>query len=72
MSSLSRITEYGVHDSDIFVNCANCEALVVDQANIAKGAILASDGTDFKILAVGTDGQTLTANAASTLGVKWA
>lgn len=36
-----------------------------------KGDILASDGTDFEIVAVGTDGKVLMADAASASGVKW-
>lgn len=36
-----------------------------------KGKVLASDATNLGLLAAGTDGQLLTADAASTLGVKW-
>lgn len=42
-------------------------------ANAAKGNIVVGTGTDTSaVLAVGTDGQVLTADAASSGGIKWA
>jgi hypothetical protein len=53
-------------------------AVDADQANkvastlTTKGDILATDGSALNRLAVGTDGQALVADTASTNGVKWA
>lgn len=42
------------------------------QTSNTKGDLLAANGSAWNKLAVGTDGQVLTADAASTNGVKWA
>lgn len=44
----------------------------VDEGLTTKGDLLTHDGTDYKRLAVGTNGQVLEADSSESLGVKWA
>lgn len=60
---------------DLAITTAKLAANAVTLAKLgalsAKGDILTHDGTDHQALAVGTDGQVLTADSASANGVKW-
>lgn len=61
------------NSNTIYASLANVDALIVGSATATKGDILVCNSSGkFVRLAVGTNGQKLTANSAVSLGVEWA
>jgi hypothetical protein len=69
VTSATGVLSTAVAGTDYVAPSANLTA--VSALAVTKGSVLVSDGTNINQIAVGTDGQVLTAASGQTTGVQW-